>query len=52
MDCTGLNFLDVMNALDLISLEEIGFGGECAGRVVAVGEGVHDFSAGDRVVAL
>ncbi|MBV9688755.1 MAG: SDR family NAD(P)-dependent oxidoreductase [Ktedonobacteraceae bacterium] len=56
---TGLNFKDVMLALGLISGEALdrgysqGFmlGAECAGRVVALGEGVIDFQLGDEVLA-
>ncbi|MFF0264306.1 amino acid adenylation domain-containing protein [Kribbella sp. NPDC004536] len=56
----GLNFKDVMNAMGLLPPEsvELGFasglalGGECAGRVVAVGAGVVDVSVGDDVIAL
>ncbi len=57
----GLNFRDVLNALGLLkafseqlgiqSAAEIPFGGECAGRVVAVGEGVTHLQAGDEVIA-
>lgn len=50
----GLNFRDVMIAMDLLppvfegSLD-VGF--ECAGVIVAVGEGVDAFQVGDHVVA-
>jgi acyl transferase domain-containing protein/NADPH:quinone reductase-like Zn-dependent oxidoreductase/NAD(P)-dependent dehydrogenase (short-subunit alcohol dehydrogenase family)/acyl carrier protein len=54
---TGLNFRDVMYALGLLSDEAIenGFSGptlglEFAGVVSAVGAGVTDFRAGDKVV--
>jgi NADPH:quinone reductase-like Zn-dependent oxidoreductase/acyl carrier protein/SAM-dependent methyltransferase len=54
---TGLNFRDVMYALGLLSDEAIenGFSGptlglEFAGVVSAVGTGVTDFRAGDKVV--
>ena len=36
----GLNFKDVLNALDLYPGDPGPLGGECAGRIVAVGEGV------------
>ena len=49
---TGLNFLDVLDALGLLPFERGWFGGECAGEVVAVGEGVEDFDLTDPVVAL
>lgn len=57
----GLNFRDVLNALGMLKdyTEQMGiaaatdlpFGGECAGRVVAVGEGVTQFQVGDEVIA-
>jgi len=53
----GLNFKDVLRALGMLSTEHdaglaVGFGGECAGQVVGVGEGVTEFQPGDRVIAL
>jgi acyl transferase domain-containing protein/NADPH:quinone reductase-like Zn-dependent oxidoreductase/SAM-dependent methyltransferase len=47
----GLNFRDVMNAVALRDDPEP-LGGECAGRIVAIGEGVEGFALGDHVVAL
>ncbi|NEP12524.1 MAG: type I polyketide synthase [Symploca sp. SIO2C1] len=58
----GLNFRDVLNALGLLqeyyaehlgitSAEQITFGFECAGTVVAVGEQVSDWQVGDQVMA-
>jgi 8-amino-7-oxononanoate synthase len=57
----GLNFRDVLNALGMLQayLEQMGlsnaadvpFGGECAGRVVAIGEGVEGIQIGDEVIA-
>jgi 8-amino-7-oxononanoate synthase len=57
----GLNFRDVLNALGMLQayLEQMGlsnaadvpFGGECAGRVVAIGEGVEGLQIGDEVIA-
>jgi acyl transferase domain-containing protein/NAD(P)-dependent dehydrogenase (short-subunit alcohol dehydrogenase family) len=49
---TGLNFRDVLNVLDLYPGDAGPLGGECAGEVVEVGEGVEQFRRGDRVVAL
>ncbi|WP_088893686.1 type I polyketide synthase [Leptolyngbya ohadii] len=49
---TGLNFRDVMNALGLYPGEAGLLGLECAGEVVAVGQGVTSVQVGDRVVAL
>jgi hypothetical protein len=59
----GLNFRDVLIALGLLagalrahlgvtSAAEMTFGFECAGTVVAVGEGVSHLSVGDDVIAL
>ncbi len=56
ISATGLNFLDVLKALGAYpGLEPgalIALGGECVGRVVAIGTGVSDFTVGDRVVAI
>jgi NADPH:quinone reductase-like Zn-dependent oxidoreductase len=51
----GLNFLDVLTALGLrpdLPLGPIQFGTECAGRIVAVGEGVDAWQVGDEVIAI
>ena len=48
---SGLNFRDVMNALAMRSDPEP-LGGECSGRIVAVGEGVQGFQVGDEVIAI
>ena len=54
----GLNFRDVMWAMGMLPDEALldGFAGptlglECAGEVTAVGEGVTEFTCGDRVMA-
>ncbi|AFZ34701.1 6-deoxyerythronolide-B synthase, 8-amino-7-oxononanoate synthase [Stanieria cyanosphaera PCC 7437] len=57
----GVNFRDVLNALGMLqeyltsmgftNASDIPFGGECAGRIVAVGEGVTEFQIGDEVIA-
>jgi 8-amino-7-oxononanoate synthase len=57
----GVNFRDVLNALGMLQpyLEQMGFataadvpfGGECAGVVVAVGDGVTAVRVGDAVMA-
>lgn len=57
----GLNFRDVLNALGMIkafteemgvtNLQDVPFGGECAGVVSAVGEGVSHLQVGDAVIA-
>ena len=60
---TGLNFLDLVATLGLVPDEVDGvsqkhlremdrFGGECAGYVVAVGEGVKGLEIGDEVIAM
>ncbi|WAL61389.1 type I polyketide synthase [Thermocoleostomius sinensis] len=61
ISAAGVNFRDVLNALGMLKphLEQVGvvnaneipFGGECAGRVVAVGAGVTDFQIGDEIIA-
>jgi len=48
---TGLNFRDVLNALDALPAAGGPLGGECSGTIVAVGAGVTDHSVGDDVVA-
>jgi myxalamid-type polyketide synthase MxaB len=60
--CTaGVNFRDILNALGMLQeyLEKMGFsdateipfGGECAGKIVAVGAGVKGLRVGDEVIA-
>ena len=60
---TGLNFLDVIAALDLLPAQVDGvsqqhlltldsFGGECAGEIVAIGSGVTGLQIGQSVIAL
>jgi len=58
---SGVNFRDVLNALGMLQsiseemgfadATEIPFGGECAGIVTAVGEGVAGLEVGDEVIA-
>ena len=56
----GLNFKDLMQAMGLLPAEslEAGYagrlslGGECAGRIVAVGDRVTDLQVGDEVIAI
>ena len=48
----GLNFKDVLSALDLYPGAPGPLGGECAGTVVAVGSGVEGLAVGTEVVAL
>jgi myxalamid-type polyketide synthase MxaB len=61
VEATGLNFRDVLNALGLLGAysaelglrdgSQLPFGGECVGRVVAVGPGVSPDRIGERVLA-
>ena len=52
----GLNFIDVTKALGIYpgldAAAPIQMGGECSGRILAVGSAVIGFEAGDEVVAL
>ncbi|HVV71273.1 MAG TPA: zinc-binding dehydrogenase, partial [Verrucomicrobiae bacterium] len=47
----GLNFRDVLVALKAVAGYGERLGGECAGRVLAVGPGVKEFAMGDEVIA-
>ncbi len=49
---TGLNFRDVLNALGMYPGDAGPLGNECAGRIVAIGEGVTGFEIGDAVMAM
>ncbi|KMW70467.1 type I polyketide synthase, partial [Limnoraphis robusta] len=49
---TGLNFIDVLDVLGVLPFERDWFGVECAGEIVAVGEGVEHLKIGDNVIAL
>ncbi|MEN9519174.1 MAG: hypothetical protein RLZZ381_1762, partial [Cyanobacteriota bacterium] len=49
---TGLNFRDVMVALDLYPDETKFLGLECAGVVISVGSAVSNFKPGDEVMAI
>ncbi|MBW4636668.1 MAG: SDR family NAD(P)-dependent oxidoreductase [Gloeocapsa sp. UFS-A4-WI-NPMV-4B04] len=51
---TGLNFKEVLLALGMLPVPpdvEVKFGLECAGKIVALGEGVEGFAIGDEVIA-
>ncbi|HIK08369.1 MAG TPA: SDR family NAD(P)-dependent oxidoreductase [Trichormus sp. M33_DOE_039] len=52
VQATGLNFRDVLNALDLYPGEAGLLGCECVGEVVAIGAGVEHLQIGQRVMAL
>ncbi|HHP7245480.1 MAG TPA: aminotransferase class I/II-fold pyridoxal phosphate-dependent enzyme [Elainellaceae cyanobacterium] len=57
----GINFRDVLNALGMLTdvlkdmgfarASEVPFGGECAGIVTAVGDGVDSLKVGDSIIA-
>ncbi len=49
---TGLNFRDVLNALDLYPGDPGPLGGECSGTVVAVGPEVENVKVGDEVMGI
>ena len=51
VEAVGLNFRDVLNVLKMLPGKQMPLGGECAGRVVAVGEGVKSLRVGDEVLA-
>ena len=51
VQAAGLNFRDVLNALGMRS-DTDPLGGECAGTVVALGDGVTAYKVGDEVVAV
>jgi acyl transferase domain-containing protein len=52
VEATGLNFKDVLSALGMYPGDPGPLGGECAGRVVAVGPGVEGLAPGDAVLAV
>jgi acyl transferase domain-containing protein/NADPH:quinone reductase-like Zn-dependent oxidoreductase/NAD(P)-dependent dehydrogenase (short-subunit alcohol dehydrogenase family)/SAM-dependent methyltransferase/acyl carrier protein len=49
---TGLNFRDVLNVMGLYPGDPGPLGAECAGEIVAVGEGVSHLAIGDAVVGI
>nr|VFJ96285.1 MAG: Alcohol dehydrogenase GroES-like domain-containing protein [Candidatus Kentron sp. LFY] len=49
---SGLNFRDVLNALGMYPGDPGPLGSECAGEIVAIGEGVAGFRKGDSVIAM
>ncbi|HJV95936.1 MAG TPA: SDR family NAD(P)-dependent oxidoreductase, partial [Albitalea sp.] len=51
VEATGLNFKDLLNVLGMYPGDPGPLGGECAGRVSAVGAGVTHLRVGDAVLA-
>ncbi len=52
VEASALNFKDVLNALGMYPGDPGPLGGECAGRVIAVGPGVQHLRVGDEVMAV
>ena len=55
VDAAGLNFIDVMMAMGIypgLGDGPVALGTECAGRIVAVGEGVSGLAAGQEVLVI
>ena len=52
VQAAGLNLIDVLDSLALLPFERDWLGVECAGEIVAVGEGVYSVAVGDQVLAL
>jgi myxalamid-type polyketide synthase MxaB len=52
ISAAGLNFRDVLNALGMYHGEAGPLGGECVGRVVAIGRGVESLKVGDDVMGM
>jgi acyl transferase domain-containing protein/NADPH:quinone reductase-like Zn-dependent oxidoreductase/acyl carrier protein len=48
----GLNFRDVLNAMNLYPGDPGPLGSDCAGVIIAVGEKVSDFKIGDEVLGI
>jgi len=49
---SGLNFRDVLEALGMVPWAPTALGGECAGVVTAIGEGVEHLAVGEAVMGL
>src|SRR5690606_23892696 len=47
----GLNFRDVLTALNVVAGAGVQLGAECAGRITAIGSGVSNLQVGDEVIA-
>lgn len=48
----GLNFLDVLDAMGALPMNRNWFGGECAGRIIAIGDNVTNWAVGQEVVVM
>ncbi len=54
VETAGLNFIDVMKAMGIypgMDPSSIQLGGECSGKIVAIGDGVKKVSVGQAVIA-
>ncbi|MCC6456107.1 MAG: type I polyketide synthase [Caldilineaceae bacterium] len=49
---TGLGFRDVLKTLGMVTQDRGALGGECAGRLVAVGAAVNHLKVGDEVMVM
>jgi len=47
----GLNYRDLMIAMDVYPGDQVAFGGECAGTIARIGPDVVGFAVGDGVIA-
>jgi acyl transferase domain-containing protein/acyl carrier protein len=55
VEVAGLNFMDVLLVLGIVAPDQAGpitLGGECSGRVTAVGSRVQGLAVGDEVIAV
>lgn len=52
VEATGLNFRDVLKALDMYPGDPGPFGDECVGKIVSVGKDVTNLRVGDDVIAV
>ncbi|MFI4954277.1 MAG: beta-ketoacyl synthase N-terminal-like domain-containing protein, partial [Gammaproteobacteria bacterium] len=52
LKAVGLNFRDVLNAMNLYPGDPGPLGGDCAGVIQAVGKNVHDYQVGDEVLGV
>ncbi len=52
VEAAGVNFLDVLLSIGMVTSSDLVLGEEFCGRIVEVGAGVTRFSVGDRVVGM